>query len=477
MGPPMGLIGLAAYARANRPGRDDFHLVDERIAPLTPADYERLLADFSPDFVAMSVLTAEAARAGALVRLLKRLAPNTPVAIGGPHASACGVSLLEDMPVDFVVAGEGERAFVRLIDNANGAPVEELAGTSGLSFRHRGEICTTDANRDLIEDLDTLPIPAWDLVDLDTYEISRRMTPVILGRYGVLFTSRGCPYRCTYCHDIFTKKFRAQSPARVVDEIEYLIENHGVNEFEVIDDIFNLKRERVLAICEEIRRRRLVTRFSFPNGVRADRLDEEVLRALASVGTFSMALAVETASPRLQKYIEKHNNLDRVKRTVEIADRLGIFTWGFFMLGFPTETRAEMRKTVRFAARSKFCAALFFQVTPFAGTEMTRRQIPPGALDFVAHMRAAALTGEGPFGDYYWQRSRISNVGPTELGLRMAVANLRFYLGPRRVVRIVRRFSGRRVQLVHGFVNLMAYCLVKYPRNLIAQRDSPAEAA
>ena len=156
-------------------------------------------------------------------------------------------------------------------------------------------------------------------------------------RYAYLFTSRGCPYKCSYCHDIFGKKFKAQSVEKVLAEINYLVETHGVTEFHLMDDIFNFDKERLISIMNGVHERwGNKLHFCFPNGVRADILNEEVLDALARAGTFSMAIAVETVTQRLQRLIKKHLQIDKAFWAIKEATRRGIATKGFFMLGFPT---------------------------------------------------------------------------------------------------------------------------------------------
>jgi len=190
------------------------------------------------------------------------------------------------------------------------------------------------------------------------------------GRFTSLFTSRGCYYRCSYCHTNFGKKMRYRSVQNVVDEIQYLMEEHGVREFQIIDDIFNADKERAIGIFDEVVKRNWKIWFSFPNGLRADRMDEEFVHAAKEAGTYYWALAVETATPRLQKQVYKFNKLDKVFDTIQLSDRYGVFTCTFNMLGFPTETEEEMRATIDFNLSSAAHVTHFFVVTPYEGTTM-----------------------------------------------------------------------------------------------------------
>jgi radical SAM superfamily enzyme YgiQ (UPF0313 family) len=178
---------------------------------------------------------------------------------------------------------------------------------------------------------------------------------------------------------------RYRSPENVLAEMERLMEERGVREFQVIDDIFNADKERAIAIFDGIVRRGWRISLAFPNGLRADRMDEEFVQAAKEAGTYYWALAVESASPRIQKQIYKFNKLDRVFDAIALSDRHGVFTCTFNMLGFPTETEMEMHATLDYNLRSAAHVTHFFVVTPYEGTtmnkELERWGIRPGELD------------------------------------------------------------------------------------------------
>ena len=459
--PPLGLMSLASHARQVRPGKDEFILLDERLEFPTTDYYRRLLDTFRPDYIALSVLSTEADRYREVVPLLREVAPDTRLIVGGPHVSAVGSQLLAQEPRAFLVRGEGEKAFVALLnawDQDRTYPEEPI---SGLVYRTpNGEVREWPYNQDLV-DVEALPLPAWDLVDLEKYRTVTRMTSMVRGRrYAVLFTSRGCPYRCTYCHDIFTKKFRAQSPMKVVDEIQYLIEHHNVYEFEILDDIFNADYKRTMAICDEISRRGLKTRFSFPNGVRGDRMDEPLIKALASVGTTNIGFAVESANQGIQKQIRKHVKLEKLARAISYAVKERIFTTGFFMLGFPGETRSNMEQTLDFAVNTDLHMGMFFTVIPFAGTALAKENPEASAaLDPFNHIpHTDSLDDAGPHGNngatasartnHHYATNRMSELTPAELLSFKRKAYLKFYTQPRRMLRIVKDYP-------HGYPNLL----------------------
>ncbi|MGW8178898.1 MAG: B12-binding domain-containing radical SAM protein, partial [bacterium] len=188
-----------------------------------------------------------------------------------------------------------------------------------------------------------------------------------------MFTSRGCPWRCTYCHDLFGKKFHPRSPENVLAEIEMLYQTYQIQEFMIEDDIFNFDMDRAKKICDLIVESKMQIALQFGNGVRLERLDQELIQKLAAAGTHHMCIAIESASPRIQKVMRKNLKLHQVKDVVRWCKENGIETLGFFMMGFPTESIEEIKMTIRFACETQLDEALFSIVVPYAGTEMSRQ--------------------------------------------------------------------------------------------------------
>ena len=149
------------------------------------------------------------------------------------------------------------------------------------------------------------------------------------------------------------------SAERIVDEIEYFQQEYGVEDFEFLDDIFNLNRPRLMAFCELLHRRNLRIKIAFPNGLRTDILTQENVDALADAGTYFSSFALESGSPRIQTLMGKNLNIPRFVHGVEMAVKRGIFANGFNMLGFPTETEAEMLQTINVACNSMLHTASF----------------------------------------------------------------------------------------------------------------------
>jgi len=224
---------------------------------------------------------------------------------------------------------------------------------------------------ELIDDISALPRPDWDAICFDDYYGSLSMNFINAHRrYTSVYTSRGCPFSCAYCHHTQGKKVRYRNIRHVVDEIEYIYHKHGIREIQIVDDIFNINKERVFEFCRLIKERNIKIYISFPNGLRGDVLTEAVIDALVDAGAYSMTFAIESASPRIQKLIKKNLNLEKAKDMIRYAYGKGVITRCFFMIGFVTETEKEVKQTVDLALELPLLHAAFFTVAPQKNTEL-----------------------------------------------------------------------------------------------------------
>lgn len=342
-------------SRIDRPGDEESEL-------------RAILHDWQPDVVGFRALSIAKDVLHRLVAETKAWSPACPVLVGGPHATDDPGDVLENTAAECAVLGEGEDTAVELLERLLAG--QDIHGVHGIALRSGSGVVRTPP-RAPIDDLDALPWPDYGEIDQDRFT-NRYLTfsARIFRPHGNVLTSRGCPYRCMYCHNILGKAFRARSAESVVDEIRYLHDHHGLRDFQIIDDIFNLDRRRAHRICDLLLGSGMDITLSFPNGVRTDLLDRELIEKLAATGTRMMSIAVETASPRLQKLIRKNLKLDQVLDNIGHATRAGVITRGFFMVGFPTETLEEARQTIQFAVDSELCGATFFTVVYFPGTEL-----------------------------------------------------------------------------------------------------------
>ncbi|HGY92766.1 MAG TPA: B12-binding domain-containing radical SAM protein [Planctomycetes bacterium] len=386
---PLGLQYLAAVLKERFGEAVEVLIGDMGLIPRqTPLDQvaRAYLSDVRPDVVGLRGFSNQAEMYHVVAKEAKRARPDALVIAGGPHAATLSQGLFADENIDLVVPLEGEETLPEVIRRwIDGGAVHEVAG---VTWSEKGEKRFAPA-RPLIEDLDALPFPDYSDIDLDAYQQFKTMTGLRpKGKATSLFTTRGCFFRCTYCHDHFGKRVRKRSLDNVIAEMEWLITHKGVTEFQIIDDIFNADRPRAIELFDRIQKLGWKIHLAFPNGLRGDMLTEEFIAAAKEAGAYHWALAIESASPRIQKLVKKHNKLDRLMRAIELSDRYGVFTSTFTMFGFPTETREEMQMTADYLLASQAHSALMFQVQPYEGTEIR---------DQVSQLTSGVMEGELTF--------------------------------------------------------------------------------
>ncbi len=338
---PVALLGLASYAREVSPATEVRVLETSLVAP----DDERLTAiirEFAPTHIgirSISLFTEEVKR----VVSVARRASDATVLLGGPIATALKERVFDEVPdLQYAAVQEGEPVIRALLDG------EALERIPGVYTRTSSGIV---GNRPAAvpRDLDLLPPADPSFIDLDLY--SKQLSYAYnQRRQGVLVTSRGCPYSCTYCFQISESPVRLQSAARVVDDIRRMVERDNIHDFYVVDDVFNLNRKRALAVFEMLEKAKLGARLYFVNGLRVDLCDEAFVDAMVRAGTVWVTYAIESAHPRIQALIRKKLDLDHARRIINYSQRQGIVVNVNTMFGFPTETPEEAQVTLEYLA-------------------------------------------------------------------------------------------------------------------------------
>lgn len=448
MVPPLGIMYLASTLRQAGHNVRIFRWLDD---PAYRKKLDALLHDTKPDIIGVSAIVPEFGAVRTLLAHLQKTDPSIPVIVGGHLASANPVTTLNVPGVRAICFGEGEKTTLELVDAImeGRTDLENIAGVGVLKDKNliRGPARTPLTPGEL----DELPFPAWDLIDLDELFSYRSMASVGRRRYMQVATSRGCPYRCVYCHGTMGRVFRTRTPQRVLEEIRILREQYDIHEFEITDDCFNLQRERMHTILEGlIAFNDPKLRLQFPNGLRSDLLNQEDIDLLRKAGTDFIAFAIETATPRLQKYIKKNLDITKAVHAIDMASRAGIFCNGFFMLGFPTETRQEAQATVDLAVSTSLHEALFFKVNPFKGTELFEMVANASSDNEDGHNRGDALAQELDDLDYFSVTNNISDMTDSEFSAIYTQAYRRFYLDPVRVVRTFFRHPRKSQIVMYG---------------------------
>ncbi len=424
--PPLGLLYLAAHLRNNFDV--ELRVVNQRVYNFSHDILVRQAVDLQADIIGLRAATAQAHHIPYLTKAFKQALPGAWIVLGGPHVSAAGVGAFKGTEVDIGVIGEGERPLEAIVQARSGEG--ELDDIPGILWRdEHGDVVANPGMFPPIEDLDSLPFPAYDLIDLSAYWKHQSFPAILRRRYISLFSSRGCPYNCNYCHHIFGKKFRGHSAERIVDEIQYFQRKYNIDDFEFLDDAFNLSHKRLSQFCDLVQERGLHTRLVLPNGVRTDVLTESEIEALVDAGLYFCSFALESGSPRIQKMIGKNLDIPKFIENVDAAADKGVFCNGYAMLGFTGETEDDMRQTIDAACRSSLHTCRFFTVTPFPGTtlyEEAKQRCP----EQLARLDYANM-------DYDQVFVNLSDVPDRRFFYYQRKANRKFY-NLKRFVRIIR---------------------------------------
>lgn len=374
--PTYALLCLGAVARAQG------HRVTIVDASAHGASVETVLQevlDLDPEVLAISSTTMGIPAAAELAARVKKARPGTITVIGGCHVTAVPEPTLQACAgFDIAVMGEGEDTFSELlsrIGDERQAPVD----VRGTAVRRGGGVHVNE-RRPLIDDLDRLPRPAWDL--LPGFPSAFCPAPIRIRRFpcaSVVF-GRGCPYRCMYCdRSVFGNRVRSYSLDYIMAMIRELKDRYGVQELLIEDDTFTISPQKMQAFCERLIGERLDMSWSCLG--RADRVTPEMLRLMRRAGCWHISYGIESGDAAILKSVNKGEELAHIRDAVRWSRAARLKTTGFFMVGFPGETWASMRLTRQLALALPLDDITVMHLTPFPGSEIYRSASQSGTFE------------------------------------------------------------------------------------------------
>jgi radical SAM superfamily enzyme YgiQ (UPF0313 family) len=372
--PNLGILYLSGYLRSKK--KDvRVHYLD---ALLSLTEHLKRLEQIHPDLYGLSFSNLREADAFETIRAVKKRYPNLPVLCGGPYPTVMAEQILRDLPVDICVQGEGEVTLAELVDVfREGRSLEEV---QGIAFKRNGRVVTSP-QRDLIGDLDSVPFPAWDMVDFTRYKgnyqyMSRPSTAMV--------ASRGCPFDCVFCANSVWKVskpwLRLRSPANISKEVRILY-RMGVREISIRSDEFNPVLPWAIEVCRELRKLELRDLF-FQANIRADKVNDELAREMKKCNFWLVQLGIESGNQRTLDGIGKKVSLDQIVETCRILKRQGIKVYGYIMIynaweengTFVHETPEDVDRTldfVQFLKRRRLLDYISFSTTtPMRGSRL-----------------------------------------------------------------------------------------------------------
>lgn len=406
--PVLGLAYLAAYLeKKNYPvkiidiaaeGAETKKKIGKKVRyGLTEKEIVKRVKQYDPQIIGITCQsTLHAKDAHETARIAKKACPEATVLMGGAHPSAVAEEVLRDKNIDLVVRGEGEITLFQVVENCSKSL--DWGNIKGVSWR-RGRKVTHNSPRPLIKNLDHLPFPARHLLPMEIYlrEAQRSISYNFKKRVAVLISSRGCPGNCVYCavRTIWGKAWRGRSAVNVVDEIESLVRDYQAEEIHFLDDSLSVDKKRLAEICEEIIRRKIKIKWATPNGIAIWLLDKDLLKKMKRAGCYRLTFGLESGNREvLRQFIGKKYDYAYARKIIEYASKLGFWTVGTFIIGFPSETREQIEDTINFAVSTDLDFATFYIANPFPGTPMyeiyRKEKLLPvtGAYDLVRGCRS-----------------------------------------------------------------------------------------
>ena len=356
--PPLGLAYLAAVLEQRG---FEVNIYDCPVLEMNQKNLRNKLSDFQPDFVGIASMTPTIPSALQSARVAKEACPNCRVILGGPHVSFADKEVLtEEKSVDIVVRGEGEETLLEIVQQHQER--RNLIKVSGITFRYDDQIirCT---DRPFIQNLDSLPFPAYHYLPIEKYRIyGKRFLPIM--------TSRGCPFQCSFCvaSQMFGAKFRARTPKNVVDELEWLKEKYGADGVSFHDDTLTLDKQRIIRICDEIINRKI----GLPWGcqTRVDTVDREVLSKMRKANCNEVSFGVESGCQRILDAVKKRISIEQCEKAIKMAKEEGLFVAVSTIIGYPGETQESIIQTLDLIRRIEPDDAWLCIATPYPGTEL-----------------------------------------------------------------------------------------------------------
>lgn len=300
------------------------------------------------------------------------------IVVGGAHTSANPEFVLRNKDINIAVIGEGEATIVEIakkyIYNQNISNIEGTAiNIKNKNFQQKKSFSIKiNKSRQIIKNLDELKC-AWHLIDLNKYFEHPDNSAATMRKNSVdLITSRGCPGNCVFCsiRTVWGRTWRSRSVKNVVDELEFLVNKYGVKQIRFQDDNMTLDKKRTIEICNEIIKRKIDIKWDTPNGVAFWTLDEDVLTKMKQAGCYRITLGIESCSPTTQKYIKKIVDLTKVNSIIDICHKLRIWVCATFIIGFPYETKEDIKTTTKYIIHSKVNYAFLYIAQPYQGTDL-----------------------------------------------------------------------------------------------------------
>lgn len=370
---PMGLACIAAYVRQH--GFNDIAILDCEAMQIGLNDV-KLHIPSDVNVVGLTSVTPTLRNAVAIIKIAKEINLHCVTVLGGDHITALPKETLEAFPeIDFGVFGEGEITFLELLNHLNERK-KQFSDIKGLVFRDEDEIIV-NGPRPLIENIDILPIPAYDLLPMEKY-LPPAHHAIFIGQgvklnpFTIFFSLRGCPYRCKYCASkvMWGRKVRYHSVAKTMEEIDYLIKNYNIKCLEFNDENFIINKPRMEILLKELKKRKEEHGLYWNCLTRVDSVDAKTLKEMKESGCYFIRFGVESGDPAILQAMTKDITVEQIRNAFKLTHKAKIACSASFIIGYPGETKETFRRTLELAKEINPSLAFFFVAIPIVGTEL-----------------------------------------------------------------------------------------------------------
>ena len=359
--PPEGLCLLAAIVREQ--GYEP-NIIDAAALLLNNKEVIEILKNQQPDFIGLTSTTVNIYSTSKLADKIKEEFQNIPIILGGAHITIEPQNTMKEFKsIDIGVIGEAEITIIELLETLTAK--KSLKIVKGIIYREDNKIIQNLPNK-IIEDLDSLPIPAWELLPEIKKHYKQSVARAERKPSMSIMTSRGCPGKCIFC--VQNQKLRGYSTERLIFIVKYLIEKYKIKSLEINDDNFVVFKKRLIQFCNKIIDEKIDITWSCMS--RVNHVDEEILELMKKAGCRRIAYGIESGSQEILNFEKKGITIEQIKRAVNLTHKAGIKVTGYFILGHPLETKETINQTINLALELPFDDYLPSFMIPYPGSEL-----------------------------------------------------------------------------------------------------------
>jgi anaerobic magnesium-protoporphyrin IX monomethyl ester cyclase len=449
--PPLGLGTLAAVLKKNG---YQVKILDGEVLRLNYQEAVQQTLAFRPDYVGITAVTMAIHSAAELAEKIKKQRPKLPIILGGVHLSALPEETMKLFPqFDIGVIGEGEVTIIELLKCLRGR--KNLKNVCGLIYRQKDNRLKKTLPRPLIEDLDSLPFPAWDLYP----DLKKYYRPPVFWFKKLpclsIVTARGCPSRCTFCsRGVWKEQYREHSAAYVLKMMKKLYYQYGIRDITIYDDTFGINRRRLVELCESLIKEKLdlVWECNF----RLEMAKPEILLLMKKAGCWAVAYGIESCSDRVLNFLRKGTNLKMMKEALWWTKQAGLVTKGYIMVGTLPETKKSLETTLKEILKLDLDLLTVNAFTPL-----------PGSLDYERADRYGQFNRDWRLLNQYNPVFIPKGLSQKQIGDYLQLITRRFYLRPRILWRFIKMsFNPRYFKLLfNGAIGFLRFTFLKKNEN------------